>query len=519
MRFLTVASAVTTLLVGVAAAAAQPAPTAQSVGVNSNVNTQSTGNNRNTNLNSNSQFMSGSNTGVNNGALDVYAGADPYQGIVIESSPNLPQLPGFVPPQSNFSQPYKPESFVNGPVFLPAEMTLAEAKECRDSKVSWHGGSLEKVGSIRLFYTARQEKPDVALAMGNYVGTAMATASDRPFIAALCEAAYRAMSHGASVGVVDFGIRPKNTMFGLGFGASGGATGLPAAGAHPYAIAGTLGFGTGWSSQRVEGEVVVQLTALRGAPRSSATDPAAPSPAPGEPARDTAPPSPPATSAPGDDAASLRPAPSTEKPAGDTAPPPSPAPSTSGATRDTAPPAAPQRGANEEPVVRERPVAGAILRTSLQDASTVREAKSSRSGVGHAAPARPGRLPSQALARHPAKKLITVRTGLSKERVFDLLGTVFIEQDGRIVEVEGMRLSVSGRSRRDTRLEVSEVTLAGAGGVDTPYWFLFEEGRLVAWGSPEEWPAAAARHHVDLPYHPPARPSSLTATANVEPAR
>jgi hypothetical protein len=252
---------------------------ASSAGVNSNTNTLTTGNNTNRSLNTNAQFLSGNNTGANTGSLEVYAGADPYQGIVLEGSVSLPELPGFLPPTNNFSQPYKPETFVNVPAFLPAEMTLAEAKTCRDSKVSWSGRSREEAQSIRLFYAAKQETPAVPLTMTNYVGTAMARTSDGPFIAALCVAAYTAMSKGASVGVVDFSIRPKNTMFGIGFGASGGATGLPAAGAHPYAIAGALGFGTGWSNQRVEGEVVLQLTGLRDPSRSNATE--VPAPAPG----------------------------------------------------------------------------------------------------------------------------------------------------------------------------------------------------------------------------------------------
>jgi hypothetical protein len=232
-------------------------------------NTLSTGNVANTNTNSNSQFFSGGNTGVNNGALEIYAGADPYQGIIIEGSPSLPQLPGFVPPASNFSQPYKPDTFVNGPVFLPKEMTLAEAKACRDSKVRWYGRSRGESASIRLFYTSQKESPGVPMTMANYVGTAMASSSDRPFIAALCEAAYKAMKEGATQAVVDFMVRPRNTMQGIGFGTSGGATGLPAAGTHPYAIAGALGFGTGWSNQKVEGEVVLQLTGLRPATTSA----------------------------------------------------------------------------------------------------------------------------------------------------------------------------------------------------------------------------------------------------------
>jgi hypothetical protein len=256
-----------------------------SIGVNTNTNTLSTGNNVNLNENTNNQFQGVGNyngsldiqTGANNGELEVYSGASPYQGIVIEGSAPLPQLPGLLPTPGNFSQPYKPDVFVNGPPFLPAEMTMDDAKACGSSKVKWYGGSRGESKSIRLLYTAKKDAPTVPLTMSNYVGTAMASSSDGPFLAALCEAAAKAMDKGATVGVVDYILRPKNTMSGFGFGASGGGTGLPMAGANPYALAGTLGFGTGWSNQKVEGEVMVQLTGLR--------EPAKPAAAPTAPAK------------------------------------------------------------------------------------------------------------------------------------------------------------------------------------------------------------------------------------------
>ena len=126
---------------------------------NTNTNNLSTGNNSNSNSNTNSQFLSGNNTGVNNGSLEVYSGADPYQGITIEGSTNLPQLPGIPSPPSNFSQPYKPDAFVNTPPFLPAEITLAEAKSCRDAKGTWYGGSRdESAAAIKLFYAGRRKR-------------------------------------------------------------------------------------------------------------------------------------------------------------------------------------------------------------------------------------------------------------------------------------------------------------------------------------------------------------------------
>lgn len=483
--------AVGILLVSAVDAAAQRpvAPGAAATGGTTNTNSLSTGSSSNTNANSNSQFLSGSNTGVNNGSLDVYAGADPYQGIVIGGSTNLPQLPVIPSPPSNFSQPYRPDAYVNTPPFLPTEMTLAEAKACRDAKASWYGGSRDgDAASIKLFYAGKPGAPPVALTMANYVGTAMAKTSDGPFLAALCEAAYRAMRKGATVGMVEFNIRPKNTMFGLGFGASGGASGLPAAGAHPYAIAGTLGFGTGWSNQRVEGEVVLQLTAL-GEPSTASTESTSSSPT---------------VSA------------VTPTFVGD-----APAPSSSASSHENYPAAAPRivlTGAS--------PPSG-ISTTQPADRSpelpldTLREKKPSEprradeSIAGDAptpaVPATAARAasssstedePPQTFVYHSPKRLASVRKGQSKEVVFGLFGAVFAKHEGKITEIQGMRLRASGRSAGSTRIEVSEVSLADEGERGTPYWFLFEDGRLITWGRPEQWGTAASRYGLDVPYRP-----------------
>ena len=536
MRFLTTLLAAAALLINVGDAAAQGTTTS---------NTVSTGPNRNANTTSNSQFLSGSNTGVNNGSLEVYAGADPYQGFTLEGSVNLPQLPGLMQAPSNFSQPYKPDKFVNGPAFLPGEMTVEEAKTCRDSKVTWYGGSREETQSIKLFYAMKQETPGIPLTMGNYIGTAMATTTEGPFLAALCEAAYRAMRRGATIGMVDFTIRPRNTMFGIGFGGSGGATGLPAAGAHPYALAATLGFGTGWSNQKVEGDVLVQLTALRGAPGSAAVDPASSSPS-----------AQPAASKPDPGSSSPSAQPSVSKPVA-----PEPAPTTpdstdqgssrdgrhspvgavlpgrpitkdrSGTTAIHAEAAASSRAVRVTPkeVVqltaardaaevsqdfpgptfsqarREAPVAAPILLTRsrprqlTQDrsgtaATSAEPATSTRAGRAE------GKEPSRELAFHSPKKLASLRSGDRKERVFDAFGSAFVTRNGSIVEIDGMRLRASGRSPRNTSLEVSEVKLAEPDGPPTTYWFLFEDQQLIAWGRSEQWREAAVRYRLDLRY-------------------
>jgi hypothetical protein len=189
-------------------------------------------------------------------------------------------LPGFFAVPNNFSQPYKPDTFVNGPKFLPDTMTLEQADACRGGSVKWYGARQDEVASITLYYAGVSQIPGGTATMANYVGTATAAGVDRPFLTVLCEAAYKAMKQGASVAMVNSAIRPTNKMFGLGFGASGGGSGVPQATAvNPYTLAGVLGFGTGWSSQKVEGEILVELTGLRGgspARRSQAA------PAPGQ---------------------------------------------------------------------------------------------------------------------------------------------------------------------------------------------------------------------------------------------
>jgi hypothetical protein len=382
-----------------------------------NTNTLSTGNIANTNTNSNtssntnSQFYSGGNTGVNNGELEIYAGADPYQGIIIEGSPSLPQLPGFVPPASNFSQPYKPETFVNGPAFLPKEMTLAEAKECRDSKLRWYGRSRGESASIRLFYTSQKESPGVPMTMATYVGTAIASSSDGPFIAALCEAAYKAMKEGATQAVVDFIVRPKNTMLGIGFGTSGGATGLPVTGTHPYAIAGALGFGTGWSNQKVEGEVMLHLTALRPAAASARRGRPLPQPAP------------------------------------------------------------------------------EIERSAATAASPSTAPEPSRAEI---------------IAFHPATKLAQLKRGDHKSRVLEIFATAYARRKRSVVKIEGLRLRPPQRSERGPSIEIGEVLVEGPAADGVRYWLLFNNERLLAWGTPREWVAVAKRYQLDptLVEHP-----------------
>ena len=146
-------------------------------------------------------------------------------------------------------------------------MTYDQAKECRGGygyKDTYTGANREKAKEIKLVYAA-WDKIDISTDMSNYVGISSVEGADKPWLPAVCEAAYHAMEKGANFGVVEFIIRPKNTMKGFGFGSSGGGSVVPnaAAAASPYGLAASLGFGLGWSSQRVEGEVMIQLTGLK----------------------------------------------------------------------------------------------------------------------------------------------------------------------------------------------------------------------------------------------------------------
>jgi len=194
---------------------------------------------------------------------------------------NLPGLPGIPGAPGNFSQPYKPDVFINGagPI-RPARMTYEQAQECRGGygyKDTYVGANREKAKEIQLVYAA-WDKIDISNDISNYVGISSVEGADKPWLPAVCEAAYHAMDRGANYGVVEFIIRPKNTMKGFGFGTSGGGSVVPsvATATSPYGLAASLGFGLGWSSQRVEGEVMIQVTGLRVPTQTAAVKPAVP---------------------------------------------------------------------------------------------------------------------------------------------------------------------------------------------------------------------------------------------------
>jgi hypothetical protein len=108
--------------------------------------------------------------------------------------------------------------------------------------------------------------------------------------------------------------------------------------------------------------------------------------------------------------------------------------------------------------------------------------------------------PANVTVRYPPReRLDAVQPGDPKERVFELFGRTVERHNGTLIRTEGMLLRASGQSPDHGRIEVAEVGIDGKEAV-TPYWFLFGDGRLVAWGRPEEWAAAASRYRLDVEY-------------------
>lgn len=181
------------------------------------------------------------------------------QSTVINSNavPNLIQLPGFVGAYPNFTQPYKPDVFINGagPV-RPISMTYAQAKAC-------DGNATDSSGkSIKLYYP-QWDKVAPAGDFSGYVGSVRVEEKDGFWIEAVCEGARKAMDKGASEGVVEYVIRPVNRTWGIGGSASFGGSGMPAAGANPYALAGAVGLGMGISGAYVKGELMLTVTGFK----------------------------------------------------------------------------------------------------------------------------------------------------------------------------------------------------------------------------------------------------------------
>lgn len=185
----------------------------------------------------------------------------------VDGSTYLPDYPDFVGiPYAG--PPTAPKSFMNDARGIyPTRMTREQAKTCREPMISdsWEGPYWwDTVASdvVELIYTRGNQS--AVPNMEQYIGTSKVKATDKyTFIAALCEAAYHAMEHGATRAYVSYVVRPKNKTSGLGIGTSGGGMSTGAAAGNPYALAGVVGLGTGVASSYVEGELLLHLTVIK----------------------------------------------------------------------------------------------------------------------------------------------------------------------------------------------------------------------------------------------------------------
>ena len=86
--------------------------------------------------------------------------------------------------------------------------------------------------------------------------------------------------------------------------------------------------------------------------------------------------------------------------------------------------------------------------------------------------------------------------GMSKDEVLRLYPDQWTDSSGTRRNVEGMQTR-SARTNDGRKLEVGELRL-NTGTNNVPYWFLFENGRLIQWGRPGDWQAVSKRYHIDF---------------------
>ena len=91
--------------------------------------------------------------------------------------------------------------------------------------------------------------------------------------------------------------------------------------------------------------------------------------------------------------------------------------------------------------------------------------------------------------------LNNLSVGMSKDAV--LTYYAFTTPQG--ARAHGMKMRATRQTERGSLLEVGEVPLWDRSvGRDIPYWLLFENGKLIQWGRPEDWRSVAARYQIDF---------------------
>lgn len=89
-----------------------------------------------------------------------------------------------------------------------------------------------------------------------------------------------------------------------------------------------------------------------------------------------------------------------------------------------------------------------------------------------------------------------IRVGDPKERILGMFASKITS--GEITQ--GMTIRAARRDTSGNLIEVGEVLLLNEEDIYklTPYWFLFENGRLQGWGRPEDWRAFSAKYQIDF---------------------
>jgi len=89
-----------------------------------------------------------------------------------------------------------------------------------------------------------------------------------------------------------------------------------------------------------------------------------------------------------------------------------------------------------------------------------------------------------------------IGVGDSRERILAIFPSKITNEE----VTRGMTIRAARKDASGTLIEVGEVLLLNEEDRYklTPYWFLFENGRLVRWGRPEDWQAFSASYQIDF---------------------
>lgn len=173
-------------------------------------------------------------------------------------------LPGFFNAYPNFVAPIAPKQVVvEGSAFRPRTISYDDAKGCAGSaKIKNYGRSRDsKTTSLTVLYVGLDKDIPTITDGKAFLGNIMASAEETPLEVVLCKAFVEAMDRGAAGVIVESAMKFRTTQWGIGFGGSAGASGMDASKINPYvAMAGAIGFGTGYSAVEAKGTVTVKLS-------------------------------------------------------------------------------------------------------------------------------------------------------------------------------------------------------------------------------------------------------------------